>query len=112
MTDHRNAEELARLWIDAWDRGDPSVIPLAEAFTHTSPFGVIEGRSRYLEWMEPVTGRGPSLNIVRTLDGGDQAAIWYEMSTGDHALACCDWIEAEDGEIVAITSFYDATALR
>jgi hypothetical protein len=106
------AERLARVWIEGWNAGKPYDIPLAADFSHSSPFGKIEGREKYLEWMKPMIGKGPELRIVKTLGTGDEAVIRYEMRTPAGTVACCDWVEIRDGEIAAITSFYDATSLR
>ena len=112
MSEDHEATRLARAWIEGWIEGDPYGIPLAAGFTHTSPFGTIEGREKYLEWMKPMIGKGPALEIVKTLGQGDEAAIWYEMQAPSGTIACCDWVHVRDGEIAAITSFYDATSLR
>lgn len=51
MTDESNAERLALLWIELWNRNKPDDIPLAESFVHCSPFGRVEGREVYLDWV-------------------------------------------------------------
>lgn len=38
--------------------------------------------------------------------------IWFEMTTPNGVVPCCDWVETRDGEIRAVTSFYDATGLK
>ena len=53
-----------------------------------------------------------SLNIVKTLGGDGEAVIWFEMMTPNGLVQCCDWVQTQNEEIVAITSFYDATDLR
>lgn len=107
------AEELARLWIERWNAGDPDSIPLAEEFKHTSPFGCVEGREEYLEWVKPLAARNVAgLRIVRTLGSADEAVIHFEMETPQGPVQVCDWVVARDGEIKEIHSFYDATDLR
>lgn len=107
------AETLARLWIERWNAGDPDSIPLARGFKHTSPFGCVEGREEYLEWVKPLAARNVAeLRIVRTLGGGDEAVIHFEMETPQGPIQVCDWVVARDGEITEIHSFYDATDLR
>jgi len=112
MSEDRNAERLARAWIEGWNEGKPYDIPLSEGFTHESPFGTIEGREKYLEWMKPMIGKGPALKIVKTMGEDDEAVVRYEMEAGGGTIPCCDWVSVKGGEIVAITAFYDATNLR
>ena len=113
MTVKNDAERLARAWIEGWDAGKPDDIPLAPDFTHTSPFGAVKGREKYLEWVKPLAAKNvTSLKIVKTLSTADEAAIWFEMITPNGLVPCCDWVQTHNGRIVAVTSFYDATGLR
>ena len=113
MSTKNTAEQLARVWIDRWNKGKPDQIPLAPEFTHSSPFGVVSGRDKYLEWVKPLAAKNvTSLNVLKTLGDGNEAVIWFEMMTPNGLVQCCDWVQAKDEEIVAITSFYDATGLR
>ncbi len=112
MSHQNNAEELARAWIDGWNAGKPDDIPLAKNFVHTSPFGVIEGRDEYLERIKPLAAKNVSdLRILKTLGGENEAAIWFEMWTPNGMVPVCDWVEVNNGEIAAITSFYDPSSL-
>lgn len=113
MKKQNQAERLAREWIEGWIAGKPNEIPLAPEFTHSSPFGVVNGRDNYLEWVKPLSAENvTSLKIVKTLGGDDEAVIWFEMMTPTGLVLCCDWVRTEGGEIVAIQSFYDASELR
>ncbi len=53
MSEENEAERLARAWIDGWNAGKPDQIPLAAEFVHSSPFGTVAGRDKYLEWVKP-----------------------------------------------------------
>ena len=113
MDDPNSAEILAKVWIECWNAGTPGLIPLAENFVHTSPFGCIEGRQTYLDWMKPMTGQQVTpLKILRTLSNSNEATIHFEMQTPKGLIQVCDWIVVEDGQITEIHSFYDATELR
>ena len=113
MATHEDAEQLARAWIEGWIAGTPENIPLADDFVHSSPFGTVSGRDRYLDWVRPMAAQNvASLNILKTLGGKSEAAIWFEMKTPGGVVQVCDWVESKNGEIVAITSFYDASSLR
>ena len=113
MPTENTPEELAKAWIEGWIAGKPEDIPLAEEFTHSSPFGVVSGRTKYLEWVKPLSAKNVnSLKIIRTLGGENEAAIWFEMQTPKGLVLCCDWLHTKEGKIISIQSFYDATSLR
>jgi len=112
MTKQDNAAQLARAWIEGWNAGKPEQIPLAPDFVHTSPFGTVAGREKYLEWVRPLAAKNvTSLKVERTLTEGDQCAIWFVMGTPNGDVAVCDWVQTRAGQISAITSFYDASNL-
>jgi hypothetical protein len=108
-----SAEALARVWIERWNEGAPDLIPLAESFTHTSPYGRVEGRRKYLDWVKPLAKQNVTeLKIVRTLGSANEAVVHFEMQTPAGRIQVCDWVVVEDGQITEIHSFYDATELR
>ena len=112
MRDQDKARHLAHLWIDAWNRGEPESIPLAETFVHTSPFGRIEGRANYLEKTKPVAQRNvTALTVLETIATSEAAAILYDVQTPTGTLQACDWVFIEGETIVEIRSFYDPTDL-
>jgi hypothetical protein len=78
MAARNEAERLARAWIEGWSAGKPDEIPLARDFTHTSPFGVVRGRERYLDWVKLAAQNVSSLEIVKVLAGDNEAAAWFE----------------------------------
>ncbi len=107
------AERLAHAWIDGWNAGNPDEIPLAPDFMHSSPFGVVKGREKYLAWVKPLADKNvTTLTILKTLGGDGESAIWFEMGIPNGLVQCCDWVQTDNSEIVAITSFYDAAGLR
>ena len=76
------AESLARLWIECWNQSRPDDIPLAENFVHTSPFGRVEGRVVYLEWVKPLAAQNVAqLDIQRSMGTEDEAVVHFEMTT-------------------------------
>jgi len=107
------SELLALAWINGWNEGKPDDIPLASEFTHASPFGTVAGREKYLAWVKPLAAQNvTSLKIIKTLGRENEAVIWFEMKTANGWVPCCDWVQTRNGEITAITSFYDASGLR
>ncbi len=112
MSKQNESVRLARAWIDGWNAGKPEEIPLAREFTHSSPFGTVKGREKYLDWVKPMAAENvTTLKIVKTLGGDGNAAIWFEMITPNGTVQCVDWVETSNGEIVSINSFYDASNL-
>lgn len=107
------AEQLARLWIDCWNEGRPDDIPLAEDFTHSSPYGTVSGREAYLEWVKPLAAANVAdLRVIRVLGGKEEAAIWFEMDSGERVVKTVDWVQVRGSEIASIQSFYDPTGLK
>ena len=112
MSEENKSTQLARAWIEGWNAGKPDDIPLAENFTHSSPFGNVTGRQKYLEWVKPLAAKNvASLKIIRIIGGEDEAAIWFEMQTSGGVIRVVDWVKTEGNEISFITSFYDPTTI-
>ncbi len=112
MAKKNKAELLARAWIDGWNAGQPDENPLAPGFVHTSPFGTVSGRETYLDWVKPLAAKNvTALKIMRTLGNDSECAIWFEMTIPGGVVQVCDWVQTEKDQIVAITSFYDASQL-
>jgi hypothetical protein len=110
MSNHNKSEILARAWIEGWNTGKPDDIPLAENFTHSSPFGEVKGREKYLEWVKPLATKNvAALKIIKILGDETEAAVWFEMNTPGGLIRVVDWIKTFNNEIISIASFYDPT---
>ena len=115
MVSTEGTAELARGWIEAWIRMDMGWLRehLVPDFVHTSPFGRLEGRERYLETVEPMARRSVQELVIReVIAEGGQAAVWFENRTPGGVVPSCDWVRVEGGRIREIRSFYDASAVR
>lgn len=109
---NKSAEHLARLWIELWNEGKPDDIPLAEDFVHTSPFGVMSGKTQYLETVKPLAAENVTeLTIKSILSNDKEAAIRFTMKSPNGPIEVVDWVSVENGLIIAITSFYDPSKL-
>ncbi len=107
-----DAKTLARRWIEVWGNDDPESLPLAEGFVHTSPFGRIEGRARYLEVVKPLAEANVArLHIKDVIAEGDKACVAFTMDTPSGPVACCDWVTVAGSEIVSVESHYDSRNL-
>ena len=112
MNDPDSAETLAKVWIERWNEGAPDLIPLAENFTHTSPFERVEGRRTYLDWVKPMVRRNVTqLRVLRTLSRSNEAAIHFEMQTPKGLNQVCDWIPAAQWPTVLQTQWVDCREL-
>ena len=88
MSEPADAEALARIWIERWNEGAPDLIPLAEHFTHTSPFGRVEGSRTYLEWVKPLAEQNVThLKVLRVLSSPNEATIRTHSCTPNCASA-------------------------
>lgn len=108
----KQARTLARDWIEAWDRGNPSALPLADDFVHVSPFGRLEGRQTYLGIVEPMAAENvAALQIQDVVAEDDQACVRFTMETPNGPIECCDWVAVSEGKIVSVHSYYDSRNL-
>ena len=115
MTTRERSAELARGWIEAWQRMDLDWLRehLAPDFVHTSPFGRLAGRDAYLATVEPMARKSvQSLEVRDVLADGNQAAVWFENRTPEGVIPSCDWVRIEDERIQEIRSFYDSAGVR
>lgn len=113
VSKENNAEALARIWLDYWNQGRPDDIPLAEDFKHTSPFGCVRGREKYLAWVKPLAEENfVRAKVKRIISTPNQAVIHFEMESKKGTIQTVDWVVVEDGKIKEVHSFYDAAELR
>jgi len=100
---------LTRQWILVWNGGDPASLPLAHDFQHTSPYGHIEGRERYLEWVVPLAKENVAeLTIDDVLVSGNQSVIRYRnrLASGE-TIHACDWLTFADGKLAQVRAYYE-----
>lgn len=107
--------ELARGWIEAWQRFDMDWLreTLAPDFVHVSPFGRFEDRESYLAAVEPMARKSVTeLAVKEVIADGDVAAVRFENRTAGGVVESVDWVRVEDGTIREIRSFYDSAKIR
>lgn len=107
--------ELARHWIEAWNRMDLDWLrgALHDDFVHESPFGKIQGREHYLGTVAPIASRHVhKLDVQQVIAEGQQATVWFDNHTPQGIVPACDWISISDGRIASVHSFYDSTLIR
>ncbi len=100
--------QLAKQWIEVWGRDDPATLPLADDFVHVSPFGTIEGRENYLEFIRPKTeGKVGPIPVQDIFADGDRACVRYMMALPGGPLDCCDVVTVDGGNIASVHAYYD-----
>ena len=102
-------QHLIHAWFEGWATGEYRSLPLAEGFTHTSPFGVVEGRDAYLALVEANEAAflGFTFEIHDELYGNGVAAVRYTARKGRITLDAGEFFRGDDSGITAIVSYYD-----
>lgn len=102
-------EDLTRRWITVWTDGDPFAFPLAADFEHTSPYGTIRGRDRYLETVVPAAKANVmTLTVESVIVSGDEGAVRYRMEGPSGGVTeACDWLRFERGALARVWSYYE-----
>ncbi len=108
------AAQLVKSWFDTWARGHFHDLPLTDSFTHTSPFGTINGKKSYLEVVEGNRDKflGYAFNIHDSLYGDGHACVRYTAAQGDFRLDVSEWFYFKENLIDRICSYYHIGEIR
>ncbi|MBT8234927.1 MAG: nuclear transport factor 2 family protein [Bacteroidia bacterium] len=102
-------QELVTAWFELWTTGNFEELPLAENFTHTSPYGIVNGRENYMNLArtnkEAFTGN--TFDIHETLFDGNRGCIRYTMKSPTGTLEVSEWIHESNGMISKIIAYYN-----
>jgi len=102
-------KELVKTWFELWKTGNFEALPLAEDFTHTSPYGKVNGKEAYLDLArankEAFTGN--RFEIHEMLFDAHKACIRYTMISPTGTLEVSEWIYEEQGLISKIIAYYN-----
>ena len=100
------SKQLAEAWFAAFQNKSISQLEalLAEAFSHSSPFGTIEPREAYLDLVRanPDAFFSPKIDVQDMIVDGERVAVRY-LVNGNPA---CDCIYVRKGRIESIYSYY------
>lgn len=102
-------------WFRKWNTGDFLDLPLSEDFTHTSPFGVVEGKQAYMELIQQNKEKflGYTFTIHDALYEDHRGCIRYTAQQGDDfSLEVSEWHYVKDGLIQAIIAHYHIGDIR
>ena len=84
---------LVHTWFQKWEEGDFEHIPITEDFSHTSPYGTIDGKKAYLDLVKANRDKflGHRFEIHDELYGDDIACVRYTTRNGDFKLDVSEW---------------------
>ncbi|XOV78811.1 MAG: hypothetical protein ACFHVJ_18065 [Aestuariibacter sp.] len=114
MQDVNSAQSLVAFWFACWETGDIDSLPIAESFTHTSPFGKIDGKKAYLELVQQNLDKFLShrFEIIDGLYEPEKACIRYLAIQTDFELAVTEWHYCKNGQIHDIVAYYHIGEIR
>ena len=103
------ASKLVQLWFQKWESGEFLDLPITENFTHTSPYGTIQGKKDYIALVEANRDKflGHRFNIHDILEGPHSACVRYTAIQEDFELEVTEWHYAQDDLIEEIIAYYN-----
>ncbi len=104
-------KELVLDWFAKWDSGDFKNLPLSDDFQHTSPYGTINGKAKYLGIAEANLQLflGNEIQIHDQLFEDKKAAVRYTLQNKNKAftMEVSEWFYISDGLIKEIVAYYN-----
>ena len=95
-------------WFRKWEDGDFLKLPITSDFSHTSPFGKIDGKENYLNLVKENQDKflGYVFDIQDEFYDKDKACVRYRTVQGDFSLDVSEWFYFENNLIREIISYY------
>lgn len=99
-------------WFDCWNSGNVDDLPLTDDFRHTSPFGTIEPKARYLEIVDKnrESFLGNKLTVLKQIVDGNNVCVQFRQTREDDPtfeMIVCEWYLLDGDRIKEIKSFYN-----
>ena len=110
-----NAQKLVAEWFDKWTTGDFHNLPISEDFSHSSPFGSIEGKDAYLKLVKENTDKflGQTFELHDTLYTEQTACVRYTARQGnDFSLDVSEWYYFKNDLIHRVVAYYHIGDIR
>lgn len=108
---HINVHPVVKKWLSCWETGDIEALPISDDFSHTSPFGTIETKKRYLEIVSKNKKDflGNTLTVINQIQQDHQVCVQFEQKNANTGLemVVCEWYTLEGEQIKHIHSFYN-----
>ncbi|NER15041.1 hypothetical protein GWK08_16415 [Leptobacterium flavescens] len=101
--------ELVKRWFKAWEEGDFYNLPITENFSHTSPYGTIDGKKAYTDLVAVNRDKflGHRFELHDEIYDEDRACVRYTAVQGDFKLEVSEWYFPKDGLIEQIVAYYN-----
>ncbi|NMH60335.1 nuclear transport factor 2 family protein [Alteromonas ponticola] len=109
--DKNDVHPVINKWLTCWETGDIDALPIVDSFCHTSPFGTIKGKQRYLEIVAKNKSDflGNTLTVINQITEANQVCVQFEQKNANTGLemVVCEWYTLQGDQIKAIRSFYN-----
>lgn len=114
MSKEINAKQLVELWFKKWTDGEFMNLPIADNFSHTSPFGTIVGKSAYLDLVQANKDKflGYEFVIHDVIAEHDRACVRYTAVQGEFSLDVSEWHYCKNGLITSVVAYYHIGDVR
>lgn len=109
------SKTIVESWFAKWSKGDFMSLPLSEDFTHESPFGIIEGRSAYLQLVQQNQEKfvGYQFEIHDGFYEEDKACVRYTTRQGESfKMDVSEWYYLKGNQICSIIAHYHIGEIR
>ena len=105
---NNDMKSLVQNWFEKWESGDFHNLPLTDDFEHTSPFGTISGKEKYLKLVEDNRKKflGYKFVLIDEIYEEDKACVRYTAVQGDFKLDVSEWYYAKGDLIHKIFAYY------
>ena len=99
-------------WFACWNSGVIDNLPLTDDFRHTSPFGTIETKARYLEIVNKnrESFLGNRLTVLKQIVDGNNVCVQFRQTRKadpEFEMIVCEWYVIDGVGIREIESFYN-----
>lgn len=99
-------------WFACWNSGNVDELPITDDFRHTSPFGTIETKARYLDIVNKnrKSFLGNKLTVLTQIVDGNVACVQFLQTRDDDPafeMKVSEWYFLEGDRIREIESFYN-----
>lgn len=99
-------------WFACWNSGVIDDLPITDDFRHTSPFGTIDTKTRYLEIVNKnrESFLGNKLAVLKKIVDGNNVCVQFLQTREDDPefeMTVCEWYVLDGDRIKTIESFYN-----
>ena len=107
-------EKLIKQWFEKCEKGDFLNLPISKNFNHTSPFGTIKGKDKYISLVEANKDKflGYHFEIHDRIYNKDKACVRYSAIQGDFNLDVSEWYYMKNNLIESVIAYYHIGQIR